>query len=91
LNFVGAIIGFGNLGEINTHLIALEKDSATPKTPNLAKSTLVFLIKGLLSSLCFPYAHFPCTHLPGELMYDLVWEAVLHLETCGILSYGDNL
>ena len=71
------------------HLAALEKinDGDTSKSsliPNLARSMLVFLVKGLFNSLCFPYAHFPCINLSGGLMYDLVWEAVLCLETCGL-------
>jgi len=91
VNYVGAITGFVNLGDINAHLAALEKqvkDGGSPQTPHLAKSMLVFLVKGLLSSLCFPYAHFPCTDLSADLMYDLVWEAVLRLETCGFKVMG---
>lgn len=66
------------------HLLALEKQANSDEdTPVLAKSMLVLLVKGLMSSLSFPYPQFPCTDLSGELAYDLVWEAVLRLETCG--------
>ena len=81
---VGAITQFVNLGNINMHLVALEKkvnDGDTSKnsqTPNLAKSMLFFLIKGLLSSLCFPFAHFSCTDLSGELMYSITWNGKLY-------------
>ena len=83
----GAIIGFCNLGDINSHLIALEKqynkELSESSHNELATSMLVFLVRGLFTSLSFPYAQFPCTALSGEHMYDPVWEAVSRLELCG--------
>ena len=79
----GSIIGFCNLGDINSHLIALEKQGSKAQSPELAKSMLVFLVRGLFTNLSFPYAQFPCTALSGEHMYDPVWEAVSRLELCG--------
>ena len=79
----GSIIGFCNLGDINSHLIALEKQDTEEQQPELANSMLVFLVRGLFTNLSFPYAQFPCTALSGEHLYDPVWEAISHLELCG--------
>ena len=46
----------------------------------LAKTMLVFMVKGLFSSLRFPYALFPCNKLSGDLPF---WEAVYRLERMG--------
>ena len=78
----GELIGFANLGEFNTHLANLERamdQSQTHITP-LAKSLLVFMIRGLFSGLQFPYVQFPCLNLTGDMMYDVFWEAVERLE-----------
>ena len=79
----GSIIGFCNLGDINSHLIALEKQDSKEQSPELANSMLVFLVRGLFTNLSFPYSQFPCTALSGESMFDPVWEAVSRLELCG--------
>jgi len=75
------------LGDINEHLIVLEKKAANEeseldpgKCP--AKTMLVLFVKGLLSKLAFPYAQFASTDLCGELMYNPVWKAVGQLELC---------
>lgn len=49
----------------------------------LANSMLVVMIRGLFSSLRFPYAQFPCSSMQGHQLYDLFWEAVGRLERCG--------
>ena len=46
-NYTGAITGFIKLGDINTHLEKPVKDDDNSQTPNLAKSMLIFLVKGL--------------------------------------------
>ena len=82
---VGAIIGFTNIGDINSHLLAFERslnndmDQSTP----LAHSMLVLLVRGLFSKLQFPYVQFPCTSLTGDQMFEPFWEAVGRLELCG--------
>ena len=56
----GKLVGFVNLGDTNNHLARFEQllsedDDATYKTP-LAKSMLVFMVKGIFTALKFPYA-----------------------------------
>lgn len=80
------MIGFSNLGEINEHLLQFERSllKDTPTSPQLAKTMMVFMVRGLFSSLQFPYAQFPCAELSGELLYDPFWEAVRRIENCGL-------
>ena len=81
----GALIGFSNLGDINTHLFQfqsrLEKDADSTV---LAKTMLVFMVRGLFSNLEFPYAQFACTDITGDLLFAPIWEAVSRLERCGL-------
>ena len=81
----GELVDFVNLGDINAHLLALEKSLLSPEEPEvLASTVLAFMVKGLMSSLEFPYAHFPCQNLTGDLMFDPFWEAVHRLERLGL-------
>lgn len=41
------------------------------------------MVRGLFSSLKFPYAQFPCTSVCGDQFYDIFWEAICRLERCG--------
>ena len=44
---------------------------------------LLFMIRGLFSSLEFPYAHFATRGASADILFPLVWEAVERLEYCG--------
>ena len=81
----GELIGFTNLGEINSHLLALERSLTDSESshPPLAKTVMTFMVRGLFSHLQFAYAYFPCHNLTGDLLYDPFWEAVYRLERCG--------
>ncbi len=87
---LGKIIDFTNLGDVNNHLAAYEKaiDDKADMKESLAKSMLVFMVRGLFSKLQFPYVQFPyvqfpCHKLLGYELYDIFWEAVERLERCG--------
>ena len=90
--YLGAIVGFTNLGEINSYLSAYERsfESAgdSESSEPLAKSVLVLMVRGLFSKLQFPYVQFPCSKLHGYELYDLFWEAVERLERCGFNVLG---
>ena len=87
----GALIGFADLGGLNTHLAAfermLESDGCHTKQP-LAKSVLVLMVRGLFSGLQFPYAQFPCGSLKGDQMFHIFWKAVGRLERYGFCVLG---
>jgi hypothetical protein len=64
------MIGFTNLGEINSHLSSYENSlnshiSGMSELPPVANSVLVLFVRGLFSSLQFPYAQFPCRAVRG--------------------------
>ena len=82
-------MGFINLGEINEHLTRFERscENGIEHQP-LANSMLVFMVRGLYSSLQFPYAQFPCTSVRGDQLLSLFWEAVARLERYGIKVLG---
>ena len=82
---IGNIIGFTNLGEVNSHLEQLDKsaDNNNDSQLTLANSMLVMMVKGLFSKLHFPLAQFPCTALAGDQIFEPFWEAVSRLEFCG--------
>lgn len=85
----GQMTGFTNLGDINNHLIDLEQSLANDsedsqsRCPKLAKTMMVFMVRGLFSKLQFPYVQLPSADLTGDLLYDPFWEAVGRLEKCG--------
>lgn len=87
----GALIGFADLGGLNTRLAAfertLESDGCCTKQP-LAKSMLVLIVRGLFSGLQFPYAQFPCGSLKGDQMFHIFWKAVGRLERYGFRVLG---
>ena len=82
----GALIGFTDLGSINRHLLEFENKIADekPPCPQLAKTMMVFMVRGLFNSLQFPYAQFPCCDVTGGMLYNPFWEAVCRIETCGL-------
>lgn len=81
----GSLLGFVNLGDINAHLTAFERSVSqdTSPTESLAKSMMVFMVQGLLSSLSFPYAQWPCRKVTGQLLFNPFWDAIYRLERMG--------
>lgn len=84
----GELIGFVNLTDINQHLSTLEQactsDDNEAHLPQLATHMLVFMIRGICSSLKFPYVHFPVRAASGDILHPIVWECVEHLELLGL-------
>ena len=82
----GTLVGFVNLGDTNSHLLAYERSlqqDTTPTCPQLAKTMMMFMVRGLFTSLRFAYAQFPCKNVTSDLLFDPFWEAVYRLESCG--------
>ena len=85
----GSVTGFVELGDINFHFSALEKQiNSDEGESEVANSMLVLFVRGLFSKLCFAYAQFPCTSVSADKMYDPFWEAVSRLEMCGFKVMG---
>ena len=89
------LIGFTTLGNVNDHLLRFEKSlSGVDSEVNdvdldvdveddqeeLAKTMMVFMVRGIFTRLRFPYAQFPCASVTGDLLYQPFWEAIGRLE-----------
>ena len=72
----GKMIGFANLGDVNNHLAILEQiqcttaDQSTMLSPDrlVAKTMMVFMVRGLFNKVQFSYAQFPCNQLKINCM-----------------------
>ena len=88
----GALIGFVNLGKINDLLVQYERSLESPHSSDfsssrslpIAKTMLVFFVRGLFTNFQFPYAQFACKSLSGDLIFNPFWEAVFRLEKMGL-------
>jgi hypothetical protein len=80
------LIGFTSMGDVNDTLDRVERQCKTEeKSPaNVSSHMLLFMVRGMFSSLEFPYAHFATNGVSADALYPIVWEAVRHLEDCGL-------
>ena len=82
------LVGFTNIGEVNNHLEKLKEECASKTKRNspgdIASHMLLFMVRGMFSSLEFPYAHFATKGATADQLYPIVWEVVRHLEGCGL-------
>ena len=82
------LVGFANLGEINSHLLKFEKslqtDTSSDGLEPLAKTMMVMMVRGLCSRLKFPYIQFPCNKVTGDVLFQPFWEAVRRIEFLGL-------
>lgn len=79
----GNLTGFTHLGGVTDHLLASEQAKDGHDVRRLAKTMMVFMVKGLFTPLRFPYAQFPCSSLTGDLLFHPFWQAVFRLERMG--------
>ena len=75
------VIGFVQLGDLNNQLSEFEQDKT--KHPPIATHILCLMVRGVFSSLHFPYAHFSTTGATGASLFWIVWEAIERLERLG--------
>lgn len=79
----GAITGYVDLDDFNNHLIEYEKSisQVTNKKVRrpLAKTLLVFMIRGLVTNFIFPYALYPAASLKGCDLFPLLWTVIERL------------
>ena len=79
------VIGFTSLEDINSHLLGFERSLATDQPePSVAKYMLVFMVRGLIIPLEFPYAQYPTRGITADLLFPVAWEVVRHLECAGL-------
>ena len=81
----GEMIGFVSLGDINKDLSEFEETCSIERDhPSIAKQLLVFMVRGLLFKLEFPYAHFTSRGVTADYLFPIMWEAVQQLEAIGL-------
>ena len=75
----GEMTGFCDLGEINNHLLKLERDYTTNRenTNTLATTIMMLMVRWLFTSCTFPYACFPSSNLTGEQLVPIFYEALI--------------
>lgn len=80
------LIGFTNIGEVNDMLDMVERQCRGEDNLSSKVSThmLLFMVRGMFSSLEFPYAHFATRGISADALYPIVWEAVHRLESAGL-------
>ena len=83
----GEVIGFSDLGELNNLLADYKQQlSSTEITPRpLGKCMLMFMVRGLFTSLKFPYVQFPTASTKGSDIFPLVRQAIKHLTRLGLV------
>ena len=79
------LVGFTNIGQINDELDKVQRECEEDNPPsNVATHMLLFMVRGLCTSLEYPYAHFATTGAIADELYPIVWEAVRRTELCGL-------
>ena len=81
----GALVGFHDLGEVNNLLGDLERVLKNPNTRRpLAKVMLVFMVRGLFTSMKFPYVQFAAASTKGATLFPLFRQVVFRLTRLGL-------
>ena len=81
------VLGFVNLGEEEDQLAQLEKSvkstNTRPCRQEVATHVLALMVRGVATSLRFPYAHFATSGVTSGVLTSIIWSAVQHIETAG--------
>ena len=82
----GRLVGYADLGEVNNMLSDYEQQfNSLGRTPRpLSKCMLVFMIRGLFTSLKYPYIQFPAASTKGADIFPLIRQAIKHLTRLGL-------
>ncbi|XP_065656351.1 uncharacterized protein LOC136081897 [Hydra vulgaris] len=88
----GKIVGISEMGEINDALESFKSKceglSESEPLPllytTLPKYVIVFMVRGLFTSLCCSFGHFASEGLRSDQLFSCAWEAVFVLESIGL-------
>jgi len=85
----GSLIGFADLGGTLQQLSDYEENisSVNPTRP-LAKTMMVFMVRGVFCNISFPYAQFPMASAWAHDAFPLLWQAIDRLEMNNIHVLG---
>jgi len=83
----GAITGFVDLGDMNNHFSDLENLISNGENKHshhpLAKTLVVFMVRGAVTNLVFPYALYPASSPRGCDLFPLLWKVIARLTRNG--------
>lgn len=80
---MGKLVGFVDLGSVNSELEALERsmNDDSSEVPELASNMFVLMVRCIMKpSFAFPIAQYPTSSLSGAKLYPLVWDVIELLE-----------
>ena len=84
----GKLVGFSEIGDINDVTSGFERTVREEKTsasePSLARYVIVFMVRGIFSSLCYPFGYFASEGFKSDQIYHCAWEAIRILEAIGL-------
>ena len=82
------LVGFTNVDDINNHLDRIQEQCESEQSSrvhtNVATHMLLFMVRGMFTSLEFPYAHLATRGATADAFYPLEWKVVQRLERCGL-------
>ena len=82
-------MGVVNVDDVNNRLsdieVSLRKSRKASAPLHVATHMLVLYVRGLVTSLRFPYANFPTTGVSASFLFHIFWEAVRQLKACGFV------
>ena len=87
------LIGFTDVGDINNHLNDFERQCSSSDSKSdqpVATHMLLFMVRGMFTSLEFPYAQFATKGATADVLFPIVWEAVQRLESDGLKVIAFN-
>ena len=86
----GSLIGYSDLSGVVQELQDYEEAVASNTSPkrSLAKTMMMFMVRGIFSDIKFPYAQFPMASGTGFDLFPLIWQAIDRLKCNGIHVMG---
>ncbi|CAG2234882.1 THAP9 [Mytilus edulis] len=74
------LIGYVNIDYVGNQIPEIEKLTNNTSS-KLAKFMLVLMVRGVTTSLKFPFAAFATTNITADFLYPIIWKAVQILES----------
>ncbi|XP_076084495.1 uncharacterized protein LOC143055247 [Mytilus galloprovincialis] len=76
----GELVGYVDLDSVGNQILEIEKVTNNTSS-KLAKFMLVLMVRGVTTSLKFPFAAFATTSITADFLYPIIWKAVQILES----------
>ena len=81
----GSIVGFCGMGDMNNELENFENRIENKKEDkSMSTYVLTFMVRGVFTSLAYPFAYFADQGFSSDLLYPCVWQSVRVLEAINL-------